>query len=164
MSFLQVQVYPDNACVCHMIVKNKISYSISFYFQWMFQWKIYGTILTDLGCSSDLMWSDANYKENLKIALWNIQEWLLCVCFGPEPMDYNPRWVTLSGEGSPWQPPQQAPPPFLWTADFIPVCRQSRPLGGTDAVSGENQDLCVTVCGCRICCRVHWERHHLILN
>ena len=22
----------------------------------------------------------------------------------------------------------------------------------------------VTVCGCRICCRVQWERHHLILN
>ena len=54
--------------------------------------------------------------------------------------------------------------PLPMNSWFIPVCRQSRPLGGTDAVSGENQDLCVTVCGCRICCRVQWERHHLILN
>ena len=161
-AFCKFRFTPTMPVCVIWLLKTKYFYSILFHFSVPMKNIQHNSNGSWMFFRLNVKWRKLQGKSEDRIMKYS---WMIAVCMlwpwtdGLQSLVSYSEWRGISMAAS-----STSTSPFLWAADFIPVCRQSRPLGGTDAVSGENQDLCVTVCGCRICCRVHWERHHLILN
>ena len=161
-AFCKFRFTPTMPVCVIWLLKTKYFYSILFHFSVPMKNIQHNSNGSWMFFRLNVKWRKLQGKSEDRIMKYS---WMIAVCMlwpwtdGLHSLVSYSEWRGISMAAS-----STSTSPFLWAADLYRFADSPGLWEGLTLSVGKIRTFYVTVCGCRICCRVHWERHHLILN